>query len=531
MSPVNPHLRCARNPLFYLPGGLPALGFAVFYALRESSMAGTLLGIDVGSSSVKVSLVDIDSGKVLTHATSPERELEITALQPGWAEQHPDLWWEHASRAIQGVRSARPKELSALKAIGIAYQMHGLVLVDREGCPLRPSIIWCDSRAVRLGAEAFKKLGEEHCLSRFGNSPGNFTAAKLAWVKQNEPELLAKAAYMMLPGDYVAFRLTGRFGTTPQGLSEGILWDFRDGRPAVQVLESFGLPSSLIPPVSDSIGEFATVSSEAARELGIPEGVPVSYRAGDQPNNALALNVLQPGEVAANAGTSGVVYGVTDSLGVDRASRVNNFLHVNSTEKAQRVGVLMCVNGAGSFYRWLRQTFAQSVGYAELNALAASAPIGARGVVALPYGNGAERTLGNRSPGASLEGLQLNIHEAKDIFRAAQEGVVFALNYGLEIMRSMGLKPLRVRAGFANMFQSSLFQHTFATTTGVPLELYTTDGSEGAARAAGIGAGLLSISDAFNGLHREATVEPDIGAREATVEAYTRWKEVLQRHL
>lgn len=494
-------------------------------------MAGTLLGIDVGSSSVKISLVDINSGTVLARATSPERELEITATQPGWAEQHPDLWWEHASRCIQALRSARPKELSALKAIGISYQMHGLVLVDRDGRPLRPSIIWCDSRAVALGAEAFKKLGQDYCLTHLGNSPGNFTAAKLAWVKQNEPEVLAKAAYMMLPGDYLAFKLTGRFGTTAQALSEGILWDFKESRPALKVLEHFELPSSIIPPVSDSIGEFATISAEAARELGLPEGVPVSYRAGDQPNNALALNVLQPGEVAANAGTSGVVYGVAAALGIDRGSRVNNFLHVNSSEEAQRVGILMCVNGAGSFYRWLRQTFAPEVGYAELNALAASAPTGSRGLLALPYGNGAERTLGNRSPGASLEGLQLNMHETRDIFRAAQEGVVFALNYGIEVMRSMGLRPIKVRAGFANMFQSPLFQHTFATTTGVPLELFSTDGSEGAARAAAIGAGLLSFSDAFNGLQREATVEPDSGARAATLEAYAGWKEALQRHL
>jgi xylulokinase len=494
-------------------------------------VAGSLLGIDVGSSSVKVSLVDVDSGRVLTHATSPTTEMAIQADRPGWAEQHPDLWWEHACRAIQTVRTARPKELATLKGIGIAYQMHGLVLVDAQGQPVRPSIIWCDSRAVELGAQAFKKIGQDECLSRFGNSPGNFTAAKLAWVKQNEPDVLARAVYMMLPGDYIAFKLTGRFGTTPSGLSEGILWDFKDKKPAVAVLEQFGLSPSFIPPVTDNVGPFAELSPEVASELGLPKGVAVSYRAGDQPNNALALNVLNPGEIAANAGTSGVVYGVTADLGVDRESRVNNFLHVNSSDDVQRVGMLMCVNGAGSFYRWMRQTFAPSIGYQELNALAASAAIGARGVVAIPYGNGAERTLGNKSPGASIEGLELNIHEAKDLFRAAQEGIVFALNYGIEIMRSMGLTPHRVRAGFANMFQSPLFQQTFATTTGVPLELYTTDGAEGAARAAGIGCGLFSYSDAFKGLQREAVIEPNSATRPEVLEAYGRWKEVVRRHL
>lgn len=494
-------------------------------------MSGSLLGIDVGSSSVKVSLVDIETGRVLTHATSPSQEMEIKAERPGWAEQHPDLWWEHTLKALQAVRAARPKDVQALRGIGIAYQMHGLVLVDADGRPVRPAIIWCDSRAVDLGARSFKKIGEDECLSRFGNSPGNFTAAKLAWVKENEPELLKRAVYMMLPGDYIAFKLTGRFGTTRSGLSEGILWDFKDHKPAVDVLESFGLPASIIPPVSDNLGVFAEVAADVARELGLPEGVPVSYRAGDQPNNALALNVLKPGEIAANAGTSGVVYGVTTSLGVDKASRVNNFLHVNSSEDTERIGMLMCVNGAGSFYRWMRQTFAPGIGYPELNALAAAAPVGARGLVALPYGNGSERTLGNRSPGASLDGIQLNIHDAKDVFRAAQEGIVFALNYGIEIMHSMGLVPTRVRAGFANMFQSPLFQQTFANTTGVPVELYTTDGAEGAARGAGIGCGLLSFSDAFKGMYCEAVIEPDSGARPATLEAYERWKDVLHRHV
>ena len=431
-------------------------------------MTGTLLGIDVGSSSVKVSLIDIDSGTVLTHATSPDRELEIIANKPGWAEQHPDLWWEHTCKALSAIRASRPQELRAVQGIGIAYQMHGLVLVDREGRPLRPAIIWCDSRAVALGGEAFNRLGQELCLSRFGNSPGNFTAAKLAWVKEHEPALLERAACMMLPGDYIAFKLTGRFGTTPSGLSEAILWDFADGKPALRVLESFGIPASILPPVTPNVGVFARISDVVARETGLPANVPVAYRAGDQPNNALALNVLEPGEIAANAGTSGVVYGVTESLGVDRASRVNNFLHPNSSEERPRVGVLMCVNGAGSFYRWLKQAFAPSIGYPELNALAAAAEVGARGVMALPYGNGAERTLGNRSPGASLEGLQLNTHEAKDVFRAAQEGVVFALNYGIEIMRSMGLSPARLRAGFdlltSNMDKARAFmagyQHT-----------------------------------------------------------------------
>jgi xylulokinase len=492
-------------------------------------MTGTLLGIDVGSSSIKACLLDGSSGSVLVQATSPAQELEIQAPRPGWAEQHPDLWWEHVRRAIQTIRTTHAKELQALKGIGIAYQMHGLVLVNAEGEPVRPAIIWCDSRAVEIGAEAFEAIGHETCLKRFGNSPGNFTASKLAWVFRNEPTVLREAAYFMLPGDYIALRLTGRVSTTPTGLSEGVLWDFGESRPAQQVLNYYKIPSILLPPLSPCLGPFAGVRTEVAQELGLPAGVPVTYRAGDQPNNALALNVLNPGEIGANAGTSGVVYGVTERLGVDPHSRVNNFLHVNSSPEQLRVGVLMCINGAGSFYRWIRHTLAGGMSYRELNALAAKSPVGAQGVIAIPYGNGAERTLANKTVGASLEALDLNRHGLADIFRAAQEGVVFALCYGLEIMREMGLSPMRVRAGNANMFQSDLFRRTFATTTGVPLELYTTDGSEGAARGAAIGAGILSFSDAFAGLARELVVEPDPQTARATHEAYERWKEVVTK--
>jgi xylulokinase len=493
-------------------------------------MSDTLLGLDLGSSSVKASLIDSSSGRVIAHASSPATEMAIESPQPGWAEQHPDLWWEHVCNCLSALKNRCPSDLARAKAIGIAYQMHGLVLLDREGKPVRPAIIWCDSRAVEVGETAFRAIGEDTCLSKLGNSPGNFTAAKLAWVKQNEPETFAKAAYFMLPGDYIAFKLTGRFGTTPSGLSEGILWDFQNNEPGVFLLKHFDISPSLLPPITGNCAVFDELRSEVAAELGLPKGAVVSYRAGDQPNNALALNVLNPGEIAANAGTSGVIYGVTEKLGVDRHSRVNNFLHVNSTEKLTRVGVLMCVNGTGSFYRWLKATLAPERSYQDINALAESAPIGARGLAALPYGNGAERTLRNKVVGASLENLDLNRHSQADIFRAGQEGIVFALAYGLEIMRSMGLSPKLVRAGLANMFQSSLFQRTFATTTGVPVELLTTDGSEGAARAAGIGADLYTFENAFAGLTRHAVIEPDSASSAATQDAYGRWKEVLGRH-
>jgi xylulokinase len=494
-------------------------------------MTGTLLGLDIGSSSIKGVILDLSTGRCIAHASSPATELEISSPQVGWAEQHPDVWWEHVRNVVGALRARHPDSLQALKAIGIAYQMHGLVLVDDQARPLRPAIIWCDSRAVPHGERARDKLGSEACLQRFGNAPGNFTASKLAWIKENEPETMRRVAYFMLPGDYIALKLTGKVGTTRSGLSEGVLWDFSRQEIATDVLSAFEIPQTLVPPIGDNVGGFEGVLPDVARELGLPSGVPITYRSGDQPNNALALNVLQPGEVAANAGTSGVVYGVTESLGVDALSRVNNFLHVNSTANTQRVGSLMCVNGTGSFYRWVRETFATTLSYDDLNRLAESSPIGAQGLVGIPYGNGAERTLANRCVGASFDRIDLNRHSLKDVIRATQEGIVFALCYGVEIMRSMGLIATCVRAGKANMFQSSLFCQTFSTALNVPLELYSTDGAEGAARGAGIGAGLLTYANAFTGLHREFTVEPDPKSYDATCEAYQKWKRVLERKL
>ncbi|MGE5598365.1 MAG: xylulokinase, partial [Bacteroidota bacterium] len=428
---------------------------------------GHLLGIDIGSSSIKASLLSAETGKAVAAATSPAgRELEIAAPQPGWAEQRPETWWEHVKDAVARIRAQSGRALDGLEAIGITYQMHGLVLVDAERRPLRPAIIWCDSRAVGIGERAFAALGEEVCLRRFLNSPGNFTASKLRWVMENEPELYRQVYKAMLPGDYVAMRLTGEIRTTSSGLSEGILWDYQDQAPARLVLEHYGIDPALLPDLVPVFGVQGELTREAAAELGLRPGIKVAYRAGDQPNNAFSLNVLEPGELAATAGTSGVVYGVTDKAAYDRRSRVNTFVHVNHEPAAPRHGVLLCVNGTGILNRWLKENAAGGLGYAEMNELAAGAPAGAGGLLVLPYGNGAERTLDNKNPGASLHGLDLNLHTKAHLLRAAQEGVVFALRYGLDIMGGMGIGACVVRAGYANMFLSPLFTSVFASVTG-----------------------------------------------------------------
>jgi len=497
-----------------------------------------LLGYDVGSSSIKASLLDAQTGKLLATATSPEKELEIIAKQIGWAEQHPNTWWEHVRKATEGISAQVRKNtsytMSDVQAIGISYQMHGLVVVDKNKQVLRPSIIWCDSRAVQIGEKAAKDIGEENCLKRLFNLPGNFTASKLRWVKENEPDAYSKIYKIMLPGDYVAMKMTGEIKTTPSGLSEGIMWDFESDGPAEFVLDNYEVDTDLI---ADRVPTFSVqgeLTKEAAKELGLAAGTKVSYRAGDQPNNALSLNVLNPGEIAVTAGTSGVVYGISDKKTYDKKSRVNIFVHVNHEKGTPRYGVLLCLNGTGILNSWLKHNFAGGDGldYPQMDKLAASVPVGSDGLVILPYGNGAERTLENRNIGASVHNWNFNIHKQAHFLRAAQEGIVFALNYGLSIMRDMGIKLKTVRAGHANMFLSPLFAEAFATITGATVELYNTDGSQGAARGAGIGAGVYKgMEDAFVGLEPVKTIRANDKLTKEYEQAYTEWDAVLRQQL
>jgi xylulokinase len=495
-----------------------------------------LLGYDIGSSSIKATLLDSQSGRAVASATSPATELPIRAVKPGWAEQDPELWWKHVKAATAMIRERAPQELNDVKAIGIAYQMHGLVVVDKKLKPLRPSIIWCDSRAVEIGNKAWKEIGMRKCLSRLLNSPGNFTASKLKWVKQNEPRIYHKIFKAMLPGDFIAMRLSGEVVTTFSGLSEGIMWDYPKGALADLVLSHYGIDPALIAEAKPTFSVQGVVSAAVSEELGLPAGVKIAYRAGDQPNNAFSLGVLSPGEIAATAGTSAVVYGVAAKPVADPLSRVNTFVHVNHSARAPRYGVLLCINGSGILYSWLKHNVAAvepgQDAYAVMDRGSDQVAAGADGLVVLPYGNGAERSLKNREIGASIHGLNFNIHTRDHLFRAAQEGVVFALMYGVEIMRGMGIEAKTVRAGDANMFKSRVFGQTFATVANATVALYNTDGSQGAARGAGIGVGIYaSAREAFAGLQAARRIEPDKKSKPVYREAYGLWKHRLEQRL
>lgn len=492
-----------------------------------------LLGIDIGSSSVKTAIIEVATGRCIASDFFPKNEAPIKALQPGWAEQRPDDWWDYLCQATRSsLQMARQQEPlfqpTLITSMGISWQMHGLVCLDRELRPLRDAIIWCDSRAVPYGQEAFQTLGPDYCLTHLLNSPGNFTAAKLAWVKEHEPHIYQQIHHIMLPGDYIALRLTGEPTTTIEGLSEAILWDFPLHRPAWELMDHYGFPHSFLPPCLPNFAPQGLLTPQAAQELGLPSGIPLTYRAGDQPNNALSLNVLNPGEIASTAGTSGVVYGVNSNISHDPQSRVNSFAHVNHSQADPRLGVLLCINGTGILNSWLRHNVTPQLSYAQMNQLASTAPIGCQGLSILPFGNGAERMLCNQPSSCTISGLSFPTHTQAHLLRAAQEGIVFAFRYGLDIMQQMGVQPHTIRAGRANMFQSPLFAQTLSTISQSVIELYDTDGAQGAARGAALGAGAYSSAqEAFSTLQKVATIQPNPQELEATQQAYHRWVSLL----
>jgi len=481
-----------------------------------------LLGIDVGTSSIKVAIVDAQTQQCITTVQYPDTETGITSLQKGWAEQSPEMWWEHVQQAILKAHATKKYNSKDIIAIGIAYQMHGLVCVDKNQQVLRDSIIWCDSRAVEIGNKAFHEKSLQHLL----NSPGNFTAAKLAWVKENEPEKYALIDKIMLPGDFIAMKLTGEITTSISSLSEGIFWDFKNQELSKDVFNYFGFNTSVIPEIKDVFTPHGTIHAAIAEQLSLKEGISVAYKAGDQPNNALSLNVLDPGEVAATAGTSGVIYGVSDQLVYDQQSRINSFAHVNFTEAQKRIGVLLCINGTGILNSWIKNITGNKFSYSEMNEAAASIQPGSNGLQMLPFGNGAERMLENKLVQSHMHNIDFNVHKPAHLFRAAQEGIAFAFRYGLDIMRQNGMQPSVIRAGKANMFLSDVFTNCFVNATNVPVELHDCDGSVGAAKGAGIGVGFYKTAkEAFTNSTPLDLVEPT----QAKVynELYEAWKELL----
>lgn len=489
------------------------------------------IGFDIGSSSIKVALIKASNGAVKDIVQEPKKEMPIDSAHIGWGEQNPELWWKYACLATQQLISKNSIDKNSIKGIGISYQMHGLVVVDESLEVLRPSIIWCDSRAVDLGEQLFQSSGEQKCVSHLLNSPGNFTLSKLKWVKDNEPELYNKIYKFMLPGDFLAMKLTGSCVTTPSGLSEGIMWDFKENKVANWLLEDTGIDPSLVPEIRPSFSEQGRVSKKGGEESGLPEGIPVMYRAGDQPNNALALNVMEPGQIAATGGTSGVVYAISGQKKTQEHTRINSFAHVNHTNDKIRIGKLLCINGTGIQYNWVRSEISSGLSYDTMNQQADSVPIGSDGLHILPFGNGAERMLNNINKGSRILNVNFNVHKAPHIYRAALEGIAFSFVYGMEILKNDGVDISSIKAGNDNLFRAGIFSKTIATLSNSKIDIVETTGAVGAARAAACAFGdFASIGEATASDKIEQTYTPDTST-EAYQEAYQAWKNNLNEYI
>lgn len=485
------------------------------------------LGLDIGSSSIKAVIID-EQGKRMAQEQVPAQEMEIKSPETGWAEQDPETWWQYVCQAIRQVMETSGIGGDSINAIGIAYQMHGLVLIDRDGKVLRPSIIWCDSRAVHIGEKAYRKLGSDFCQQHYLNSPGNFTAAKLAWVKENEPDVYKKIYKVLLPGDYIAFRLSGDATTTVAGLSEGIMWDFYNRDVAYDLLQELDLEHAQLADQVPVFGATSTVNTEAASLTGLLAGTPIAYRAGDQPNNALSLGVLHPGQVAATAGTSGVIYGVTTDPQSDVRSRVNYFAHVNYSNENPNTGLLLCINGTGILHSWMRKLIGTD-SYERMEVMASDVNVGSDGIVMLPFGNGVERLFDNRPVGAHMLNIDFNRHNAGHVVRAGLEGVACAFNYGAKLMGKLGTDTSTIRVGNDNLFQSSIFAQTVASLTGSTIDVLETSGADGAAKAARYGAGICNELDDLFRPEPVKTYHPK--ADERYEQMYKQWNDQLNQLL
>lgn len=438
------------------------------------------LGIDIGTGGSRALLVD-ERGAVRAGFTAPHEDMRME--RPLWAEQRPENWWDAAVSAIRGVLAAAAIPGSEIRGIGLSGQMHGLVILDAANAVIRPSLIWCDQRSQSQVDAVNAKVGRAKVLEFIANPVlTGFTLPKLLWVRDNEPQHFDRVRKMLLPKDYVRFRLTGEFASEVSDASGTAVFDVVRRRWSFEMMDALGLDRSILPTCHESTDVTGLITREVAELTGLRAGTPVVGGGGDQASSAVGNGIVEEGIVSCTLGTSGVVFAHMEKVAYDPAGRVHTFCHA-VRDKWHVMGV---TQGAGLSLQWLRNQLAPGTAYDALTAEAAHSPAGAQGLFWLPY------LMGERTPhlDASARGGWIgltNSHTRGDLVRAVIEGVSYSQRDCLDIIEQLGVTVNSVRASGGGA-QSPFWRRLLASI--LNKRVVTLETQEGSA----YGAALLALA-------------------------------------
>jgi len=489
----------------------------------------SLLGLDIGTGGSRALVVD-DSGRVVAAASA--EHVPFRSSRTGWAEQDAPDWWRACQDAIRRVLAESGVEPAAIRAIGLSGQMHGAVLLDGAGDVLRPAIIWCDQRTEQECGWLETTIGARRLIELTANPAlTNFTLTRLLWVRSHEPDLWSRVRHVLLPKDYVRFRMSGEYATDVADASGTLMLDVARRKWSPEMLEQASIDIQLLPAVFESPEICARVSREAAAATGIPEGTPIVAGAGDQAAGAIGMGITRPGAVSVTIGTSGVVFAATDRPTSDPKGRLHTFCHA----VPHRWHVMGVTQAAGLSLRWLRDQLTPAshpapLSYDELSREATTAPPASDGVLWAPY------LMGERTPHcdpnvrAALIGLTAS-HTRGHIIRAVMEGVAFSLRDTFTIFDELGVPVERTVLGGGGA-RSALWRQIQADVYGRAVQTVAVDegAAYGAALLAGVGAGVWTTVDQVCEavVQTAGTVAPASSVVDLMNERYAAYRRIYQ---
>ncbi len=480
-----------------------------------------LLGIDIGTSGTKAILLD-GQGRIAANVTE---EYPVSAPQPLWSEQEPEDWWRATCRAVRAATDRAGIGPSEIAAIGLSGQMVGLVVLDEHGKPLRPCILWNDQRAGAVTDELTETIGLPKILAETGNPLfANFVAPKLVWLRRHEPDVYRRIAHVLLPKDYVRYRLTGQMGMEVSDASGTCVFDVRNRTWSEAMLAAMDLPREWFPPCVESDEVVGEVMTAAADEAGLAAATPVIAGAGDQPAQAIGSGIVRPGLCSVTIGTSGVVFAQGDRYVEHPEGLLHAFCHA-VRQQWYLMGVML---SAGGSLKWLRDVMSNlaTTSYEEMTALAAKAPAGSEGLVFLPY------LTGERVPHSDpdAKGCWIGLtprHGQPHLVRSVMEGITFGLLDSLNLMRELGMPIERVYAS-GGAVRSGLWRQMLADV--FDTQIVTTNVAEGAAFGAAMlaGVGIRRYTDAAEAADALIAVtdsaQPDPATRSIYQDTYAAYR-------